>query len=55
MPLAERGSIGKRVHINWDEKDDEVIGVVGDVKHVGLAAKHPADDLLALSAIATTP
>jgi putative ABC transport system permease protein len=28
--------IGKRVRINWDENEDEVIGVVGDVKHVGL-------------------
>jgi putative ABC transport system permease protein len=28
--------IGKRVHINWDNLDDEVIGVVGDVKHASL-------------------
>jgi putative ABC transport system permease protein len=28
--------IGKRIHINWDDDDDEVIGVVGDVKHTGL-------------------
>ena len=28
--------IGKRVHINWDDLDDEIIGVVGDVKHVSL-------------------
>jgi putative ABC transport system permease protein len=30
--------IGKRIRINWDENEDEVIGVVGDVKHVGLDA-----------------
>jgi putative ABC transport system permease protein len=28
--------IGKRVQINWDDREDEVIGVVGDVKHNGL-------------------
>jgi len=31
--------IGKRIHINWDDNDDEIIGVVGDVKHTGLDAK----------------
>jgi putative ABC transport system permease protein len=30
--------IGKRIHINWDNDDDEIIGVVGDVKHTSLAA-----------------
>jgi putative ABC transport system permease protein len=28
--------IGKRVKINWDDVEDEVIGVVGDVKHASL-------------------
>jgi putative ABC transport system permease protein len=28
--------IGKRVRIAWDDLEDEVIGVVGDVKHAGL-------------------
>ncbi|MEP6914280.1 MAG: ABC transporter permease [Acidobacteriota bacterium] len=28
--------IGKHVRINWDTVEDEVIGVVGDVKHSGL-------------------
>jgi len=28
--------IGKRVRIAWDDLEDEVIGVVGDVKHSGL-------------------
>jgi len=28
--------IGKRVRINWDGREDEIIGVVGDVKHSGL-------------------
>ena len=28
--------IGKRVRITWDDLEDEVIGVVGDVKHAGL-------------------
>ena len=27
--------IGKRVRISWDDLEDEVIGVVGDVKHAG--------------------
>jgi putative ABC transport system permease protein len=31
--------IGKRVRINWDEVEDEVIGVVGDVKHAGLESE----------------
>ena len=28
--------IGKHIRINWDTLEDEVIGVVGDVKHAGL-------------------
>jgi putative ABC transport system permease protein len=28
--------IGKRVRITWDDQEDEVIGVVGDVRHAGL-------------------
>jgi predicted permease len=28
--------IGKRVRITWDDQEDEVIGVVGDVRHSGL-------------------
>jgi putative ABC transport system permease protein len=28
--------IGKHVKINWDDIEDEVIGVVGDVRHTGL-------------------
>jgi putative ABC transport system permease protein len=28
--------IGRRVRITWDDLEDEVIGVVGDVKHAGL-------------------
>ena len=28
--------IGKHVKINWDDNEDEVIGVVGDVKHASL-------------------
>jgi putative ABC transport system permease protein len=28
--------IGKRVRISWDGREDEVIGVVGDVRHHGL-------------------
>ena len=31
--------IGKRVRISWDDREDEVIGVVGDVKHAGLDAE----------------
>jgi putative ABC transport system permease protein len=30
--------IGKRVKISWDDLEDEVIGVVGDVRHAGLDA-----------------
>ena len=29
-------AIGKHIRINWDTLEDEVIGVVGDVKHAGL-------------------
>ena len=39
--------IGKRVRISWDNQEDEVIGVVGDVKHSGLE-RQPRDDLLAV-------
>ena len=32
--------IGKRIHVNWnDERDDEVIGVVGDVRQATLDAE----------------
>ena len=31
--------IGKRVRISWDDREDEVIGVVGDVKHASLEAE----------------
>ncbi len=30
--------IGKRVRIHWDDFEDEIIGVVGDVKHASLDA-----------------
>jgi putative ABC transport system permease protein len=30
--------IGKHVRITWDDREDEIIGVVGDVKHAGLDA-----------------
>jgi putative ABC transport system permease protein len=31
--------IGRRVRISWDDREDEIIGVVGDVKHAGLDAE----------------
>ncbi len=34
--------IGKRVRISWDNQEDEVVGVVGDVKHSGLDAESRA-------------
>ena len=34
--------IGKRVRISWDNLEDEVVGVVGDVKHSGLDAESRA-------------
>ena len=32
----DQDPIGKRVLISWDNIEDEIIGVVGDVKHAGL-------------------
>ena len=43
--------LGKRIKISWsDDREDEIIGVVGDVRHAGLETEARDDDLLAVSA-----
>ena len=44
--------IGKRIRVSWnDTRDDEIIGVVGDVRHAGLEQGSAGDELLASCAL----
>ena len=46
--------IGKRVSISWNDIEDEIIGVVGDVRHAGLDAVSRPMTLLAVRAQSST-